>query len=124
MKVEVNPESVRTLVPVTVNITETQSEPEIVVLPQSKESHVDAFHVEAEVFQEGYQAQFWLEQTGDFLLQVKADDENFSYPFSVGQQIFLPFSIEFGFFFVALSVVLGGILWRHWKRIKSSEKSA
>ena len=112
MKVSVSTTTTRTLVPIVVDVRETSSEAIIEVKPLQIEGLVDPFTVTTHEIDNRQQAQFWIQQPGDYEITVLNNGETFSQQIHVEPQIFLPFSIEFGFFFVLMSsLFIGVVLW-------------
>ncbi len=121
MMIEIHPDAYRTLVPITVVVSETDKAPSIVVKEISKASS-ESFTVDAKPKDTGWQAQFWLQKAGDYEMTIADGTEIKTQMLTVTEQVFLPFQIEFGIFMVSFLVAaLGIFLW--YKKIRT-KKSA
>lgn len=120
MMIEIHPESYRTLVPITVVVSESSREPNILVKEISK-GPSESFTVDTKPKDAGWQAQFWLQKAGDYEMTVSDGKETKTQMLAVTEQVFLPFQLEFGAFMVSFFAAgLGIFLWYRKIRTKKS----
>lgn len=105
MIVEISPtESIRTTVPVTVTITNAKQAPKVFVKGLGT---VDV--VKGKDF---YQANFWAGKAGRYEVVVKGKSESYRKVLNIGEQQFMTFKYEFGFFILLFILFSTGlILW-------------
>lgn len=123
MKVTYSNLNTRTLVPITIDVKETTSPAKIDVVPKDIKSPLAPFSLTTHPLLDYQQAQFFLQQEGDYHVTVSAGSESESRDFHVTSQVFLPFWSEFGVLFVlVLALFLGTILWTR-KKLRQGGRS-
>jgi len=121
MNVHFNTTHTQTLMPIVIDIEDSPSQPILVVKPENPSYSNESFSLEAKQNAKGYQVNFWLEQAGNYTVQVIANDQTQSTLIQIKPHIFLPFSIEFGTFIVTLIFAFVGVsLWL--KKTRSQQK--
>lgn len=116
MKVTINSNKTRTLVPVVVDVQNTDFEPTLTVEPLDQNSPVESFQVDFEELGDRMQAQFWFEQPGNYKLITDNGQTLISETIQVSEQEFMSFNLEFGLFSSLLMITLLGIVVWHKKR--------
>ena len=120
MEVNLSTRETRTLVPVTVTLSDV-TEPVSVTI---REGSYDLFRVDLKKKHDDengrffWQGEFWLENPGSYEVWGIDSLHRAHASLQVREQIFLPFEVEFGIFLSVLSLAsLGIILW-YKKRTK------
>jgi hypothetical protein len=113
MNITINPPTLRTLLPINIDISGTDLHPEITVTSLATgQDAITPFHVDAKAKPGKFHADFWLEKSGDYTVDITSGAQHYQSILHVQQQIFLPFSIEFGVFSgLFLVTMLGVFLW-------------
>ena len=112
MKVEINPkEGLRATVPIDLKIKDTDNMPKVYVKGLGE---VDVLKMD-----DGYQAVFWSSSPGTYEVVVEGKNKAFTKVLEIGEQKYLTFGQEFGFFTVLFILFsMGLILWiRKIKRL-------
>lgn len=121
MNVTIEPKTIRSYVPITVNIDDTLSPP---VVKVSSLSDGDQFEITATPITKNlFQTQFWLEKEGHYKVSVLSNSYQWQKQITVHEQLFLPFSVEFGSFFILLMITLYGVFVWHKKKTKAQTLS-
>jgi hypothetical protein len=105
VKTTLSPETRRSFVPLTIQVSDTKTKPQITVKGNDVDIILDAKNISTDV----WLTQFWLEKVGNYELHVSSANENDQLNFTVLDQSFLHFSREFGIFSALTFVALASI---------------